>query len=125
MFRIEINSISEMLGFAMVVVGSLVVSVLANAMQNEFWASPLIGLALMFLFGEMPSLGKKTWFMFFFGILIIGSFFLLIFTKEQVYWTTPILLGVLVNLFALGEIDFKISTDSRKRKAKQDYFEEE
>jgi hypothetical protein len=78
----------------------------AASTQNEFWSSPLIALALMMILGTFQSHSKEDKFLWFYVALVAGSGALLFFAGEAVYWTTPLVLGVLYRLF-IGELVIK------------------
>jgi hypothetical protein len=87
----------------LLVIGSLVLTFMGASMENEFWGSPLLALALMFFFGTLPNENSADKFEWIYCLLIVCSGAMLAFTSEQVYWTSPLLLGVLYNLF-IGEL---------------------
>lgn len=101
--EIKLGRGGKVVSFFLVIIGTLILSVLAAGLENSFWASPLIGLALMFFLGNFPNQNQADVFEWAYFLLILGSGALLVFTSEQAYWTTPILLGVLYNLF-IGEL---------------------
>ncbi|PWU23569.1 hypothetical protein C5B42_02540 [Candidatus Cerribacteria bacterium 'Amazon FNV 2010 28 9'] len=68
---------------------------------------------------KFPPEGKRTWFLFTYFLLILGSGGLLLFTPEQTYWTTPLVLGVLVWIFYCPEIDFEFTNNSKPAKKEQ------
>ncbi len=106
----------KVISLLLVVGGSVLLSILAASQNNTFWSSPLLGLALMLILGKFPPVGKRGWFLWTYVLLILGSAGLLLFTPEKVYWTSPLLLGVLANILVdLPEIKF-VTGHREKRK---------
>lgn len=105
---INLGTPSKATGFFLVLIGSVLLAVLASSQNNEFWSSPLIALVIMFFLGHLPPAEKKGVFLWIYFVLILGSAGLLLFTPQQVYWTSPILLGVLLNVF---EIEIKLGDE--------------
>lgn len=101
--EINIGRGSKAVSFLLLVGGTLVLSFLAAKINNQFWSSPLIALAVMFFFGSLPSHNPDDKFEWMYCLLIVGSGSLLAFTSEQIYWTTPLVIGVLYKLF-IGEL---------------------
>lgn len=106
MIKIKLTSMKA-LGMLLVLGGSCALSVIGAAQGNPHWSSPLIALLVMWLIGSLPMGGKRDWFLFAYFVLILGSGALLILTRENVYWTTPLLLGVIANVLNLiPEVEF-------------------
>lgn len=117
--NITLTSRSKAVAFFLVIVGSLLLSIAAAMKTNEFWSTPLIAVAVMFLFGQLPRSEKKDQFEWLYVLLCLGSGALLLFTPEQVYWTTPLTLGVILNVFGLPII-IGIVEDRLENKSKNE-----
>lgn len=93
-----------------VLAGSLALSILGAVRENQFWSSPLIAIAVMFWLGELLSLsGFKVWFLVLYLMLIVTSAILLVFTNQTVYWTSPLVLGIVINVLAMDYLDSMLS----------------
>lgn len=102
--KIRLNYKPGTLSFLLCIIATVAVTVLARAMDNQYWASPIIAWVIMGAFGHIQP-GKQTnTFYWLYFIFVLGSLGLLILTNEAVYWTSPMLLGVLGNIFALEHI---------------------
>ncbi|MEP7166603.1 MAG: hypothetical protein ABI758_01335 [Candidatus Woesebacteria bacterium] len=81
---------------------------MAASQGNRYWSSPLVAILVMWGLGSLPMAGKRDWFLFAYTLLIVGAGALLVLTPEKVYWTTPLVLGVLANVFDLiPEVEFE------------------
>lgn len=121
---IKIESRTQLVGIVFSVLFSIALAIVAALKGNQYWSSPFIALLAMFFLGSFPMVGMRSWFQYLYAVLAVTAGVVLLFTPEQIYWTTPLLLGVLANVFnVVPQIDFGNTLKIDLRKSKGDYYD--